>query len=263
MKLSLCVAPSRSLLLSTALVLSLGGCVLPPPVPEAPPATPNFVFQVPSTAPAVKPPMTVAILQPKSVGSLFVENVYGMPGTPQAGVATQRTRMFVGEMLHAEQADLERIIIAKGFPSAGTFPSIEEMTFSQKEKSSLILLPDMEVNVDVVRGGFGQAPSATIRGTVALQFLEPMSREKVWVKRIELPPITKEVPAEKVSLTDLLATNRQPRDPNAISQQGMVQLLNAFYAATMTKIWEQLDPREIQQLKQDADKLKGKTNYRG
>ena len=62
-------------------VMTLAGCAVPGPA--APPPTPHFVFDVPSTAPSQKPPMPIAILQAKSTGTLFVETVYGPPNTPR------------------------------------------------------------------------------------------------------------------------------------------------------------------------------------
>lgn len=245
-------------------VFLLAGCApLPASAPAEAPAVPNFVFAVPNSAPPVSPAMPIAILQPRTAGSLFFETVPGVPGGAQAAASAQRTRFQVAEMLNASKTDLERILIAKGFPSAGTFLTTDEMTFAQKERSSLILSPNMDVNVDVAGGGFGQARTATVSGTVSLEFIEPMSREKVWVKRVQLPPHTVQIKNDAPSFAEILAASKQPPNPNAIGKAAMTQLLNDFYATAMTKIWDQLDPREIQSLKKDADKLKSRTNYRG
>jgi hypothetical protein len=256
----------RAVLATTVAVAAvvLAGCApLPASAPAEAPAVANFVFAVPNSAPPVSPPMPIAILQPRTAGSLFFETLRAAPGAVPAASVAQRTRFQVAEMLNASKTDLERILIAKGFPSAGTFQTTDDMTFAQKERSSLILSPNMDVNVDVVGGGFGQAKMATVSGTVSLEFIEPMSREKVWVKRVQLPPHTVQIKADAPSFAEILAAGKQAPNPNAIGKVAMTQLLNDFYATAMSKIWDQLDPREIQGLKKDADKLKGRTNYRG
>lgn len=253
-----------ALLISSVLALGLTACApMPANTHVEAPAVANFVFSVPSSSAPVAPPMPIAILQPRTAGSLFFEPVHGAPGAAQAASTVQRTRFQVAEMLNASKADLERILIAKGFPSAGTFVSTDEMTFAQKERSSLILSPNMDVNVEVAGGGFGQPKMATVSGTVSLEFIEPMSKEKVWVKRVQLPPHTLQIKADAPSFAEIMAAGKQPPNPNAIGKAAMTQLLNDFYASAMSKIWDQLDPREIQGLKKDADKLKGRTNYRG
>jgi hypothetical protein len=111
---------------------------------------------------------------------------------------------------------------------------------------------------------FGLQSTAQASGTISIEFLEPMSREKVWIKRFELPPVTQPVELALIrGPNGMLAHNLDGSLVVGLSRNSTVKLLNEFYGSAFTKIWDQLDPKEIRGLKADADKLKSRTNYRG
>jgi len=240
------------------------GCALPPPMPSV---EPNFVFTPPSSVSATHSKMAIAILQPVYGGDLFADPLFS------------NVKTTFDEMLKAAHSDIEKILIARGFTTAGAYPTIDEMTYSQKQRASLILRSTFNLEISVNSSGGFSPSTATMRGSVSLDFLEPMSREKVWLKRLELAPITKTVkidtvmvgqkPLElqpgqkKISLADLVGVNRGGQVVQVIAKNSMNDLLNTFYASALEKIWNQLDAREIKSLKQDADKLKHTTQYRG
>jgi hypothetical protein len=231
------------------LAVLIGGCAIPQ---SGPPVNPNFVFTPPDSAKATKNSMSIAILMPGSKGSFFA--TYG------SGADAQST---INNFLRAYQVDLEKVIIAKGFTTSGAYASYDEMTFAQKERSSLIMKPEISFNIAVQRGLFGEASKATVSGTVVIEFLEPMSKEKVWIKHFDLPSTTQNVDVDL--LTD--SRGRLAKGPDGSLLYGLTassrnRLLNDFYASAFAKIWEQLDSREISALKKDADKLKSRTNYR-
>jgi hypothetical protein len=72
---------------------------------------------------------------------------------------------------------LKKLSIAKGYTTAGTFSSIDEMTYSQKERASFILRPILYLDLNV------QSEQGTMSGNVTLELMEPMSKEKIWIKR--------------------------------------------------------------------------------
>jgi hypothetical protein len=250
--------------ISIGLLIFMAGCVLPPRTPPSPPPTPKFVFTPPSSVPATRSNMAIAIIKPLPSGSFLIEDT-NPQGVSMGNPGTTRVRMYVDEMLKAAQTDIDKILIAKGFTTVGVYPAIDEMTFSEKERSTLILLPRIEVDWELARSQgslFSVDQTATVRGNVVLEFLEPLSREKVWLKRLELTPFTKTVRTERSRQYD-------PNDPygyrqhNTVGQAAMIEILNEFYPAAMKKIWDHLDAKEIQLLRKDADKLKGRTGYTG
>jgi hypothetical protein len=93
---------------------------------------------------------------------------------------------------------------------------------------------------------------------VVLELFEPTSRAKLWIKHIELSPVTATVDF----------TNAHKQTPQGqqlikvISPNSITALLNTFYSPTLQKMWDQLDTQEIQNLKGDIAKIKGKTQFR-
>jgi hypothetical protein len=225
--------------------LSLAGCVVKP---QQPPVAANFSYAIPSIASPTKNSMSIAVLAPPKSGWL----------NTRADLAPVFT-----SFLDATKVDLERVVVAKGFTSSGMYPSLDEMTYSQKEKSSLILIPTVSMEVVTQRGTLGSPSQATVSGVVRLEFLEPMSKEKVLIKSISLTPITKPVEVALLRRADgKLEVGPNGQAVSDITRNSAVELLNVFYAAAFDKIWAQLDSRELLVAKGDANKIKAKTNYR-
>ncbi len=230
-------------------LIIVSGCVVKP---SGPPVTPNFVFNPPASVSATKNSMSIAILMPGSKGSFF--DTYNS----DSGI-----KQTVSNFIMSYQTDLEKVIVAKGFTTSGAYATYDEMTFSQKEKSSLIMKPEISFNIGVQQGLFGEGSKATVSGSVVIEFLEPMSKEKVWIKHFDLPETTQDVQLSLLRGPDgYLAKNPDGSLRYGLSSNSTVTLLNSFYATAFGKIWNQLDSREISSLKADADKLKHRTNYR-
>jgi hypothetical protein len=227
----------------------MNGCALPP---TGPPVAENFVFNPPSSVQSTKNSMSIAILMPGSKGNFFQMYSSGSTNSP-----------MINNFLSSYRTDLEKIILAKGFTSSGVYPDYDEMTFSQKENSTLVMRPEISFNINVQRGLLGEQSIATVNGSVVVEFLEPMSQEKIWIKHFDLPQTT-----QPVQMKILKAANgRLLQNPDGSLQYGLssnsaTELLNSFYASAFKKIWDQLDSREIAALKSDADKVKKRTNYR-
>jgi len=228
-----------------SIMVALAGCTLPPPEQ---PVSPNFVFNPPSSSSATKNAMSIAILLPGTSGSFFED---------------KSNESLSLKFINAAQVDLEKILISKGFTISGSFRSYDEMTYSQKEKSTLIMRPTISYNIDLRRGGFGQGSMATVRGSVAVEFLEPLSKEKVWIKHFDLPETTQQVQVGLARGAD----GNLIKGPDggllySITLNSATNLLNSFYASSFNRLWEQLDEREIVSLRSDANKLKSRSNYR-
>jgi hypothetical protein len=231
------------------MLILMSGCALPP---SGPPVSPSFVFTPPTSLAATKNSMSIATLMPGSKGSFF--EMY------RSDAAIRPT---LDNFLRSYQTDLEKIILAKGFTSSGSYPTYDEMTFSQKENASLIMRPEISFNIIVQHGRFGEPSTATVSGSVVIEFLEPMSKEKVWIKHFDLPETTQTVQMALLRRADGgLAQNPDGSLQYGLTSNSTVTLLNSFYATAFGKIWNQLDAREIMGLKADADKLKRRTNYR-
>lgn len=232
--------------LFSLMLMSIVGCV---PIQTGPTVHPNFSFDPPTAAKAAQTGLSIGILRPSSA---YQTNGRGF--FQANGPIFDTGAVVVDDMLTGIQTDIEKIIIAKGFTTAGIYPTIDEMTYGQKQRATLILRPVFSVSLNTERVPLGQS-KATVSGFATLEFLEPLSREKVWVKRLELAPLTQNV--------DLAPGIVNGQTTFAITTNSMTSLLNAFYKPTMDKMWNQLDTQEIVGLKRDADKLKATTQYKG
>ncbi|WP_145754647.1 hypothetical protein [Nitrospirillum amazonense] len=236
----------------------LAGCVPAQQGPQTAAAVPNFVFTPPSTAP-IKTNMSIGILKAEPLGNLWVEQITLQPGLPNQSTVT-RPRMYVDQLLSSAQKDMEKILVAKGFPTAGTYPTLDEMTYSEKQRAVLILRPTFEVNANVVRQGYGSGQTATVSGTVTLEMIEPVTREKIWLKRLTLEPFTKVLPAKPVDFGSLFSVPPQTNDTQ-IQDNSLILLLNTFYATAMQKVWDHLDPQEIGDLKRQVDEVRKNSTH--
>ena len=134
------------------------------------------------------------------------------------------------------------------------YSTIDDMTYGQKDKISVLLRPTIVLSLSIT----GEK-SVTASGYCELEMLEPMSREKVWLKRLQLDPITQTV----VTYTGIVQTTQGAVSVPMLDDNGTTALLNSFYATTMETMWKQLDAQEIDGFKHDVQVLKAKTQYRG
>ena len=166
----------------------------PPPLPQSPwgegyaytydfPA--GFVRKEPGSV-----PVTVAVVNPsyKESDSALASELY----------------LKVGKGLSSSMgADLDRILIAKGTTTTGPFPSLDEITYSDKKGAALTLAPRVFITADVKftkQDGY-HIPNTdreehpfvmNVTGWITFNMQEPMTGEKMWIKRLELDPVTEE-----------------------------------------------------------------------
>jgi hypothetical protein len=259
---------NRGYYVAASVVLSFAiGCVMPQKQPPQV-VQPNFSFSPPAPS-GSRVDMTIALIKPGPSGSMFTEHVLADPND------MVRVRRYVDDMLEHAKEDMEKILVARGFNTLGPFDGIDEMTYSQKERSSLILTPLFAVRLEFVGGdvkeaGLGkvsQTGTVSMTGKVLLNFQEPMSKEKVDMKFFDLEPLsapyTVSMRARNPQSGDVIAAlllggANQPKNDQV---EATVKVLNDFYQNAMTKISNLLDTREILQLRGETQKLKKLKRY--
>jgi hypothetical protein len=165
--------------------------------------------------------------------------------------------------------DFQEILAAKGFTTRGPYASFDEITFPDKKGTDLLLVPqlDVAVNVDntqarVVSTIFGPAGfrlegEAMISGRVSLSVNESLTNERMWFKSIELP--TKKVPW-KGSQT----YSEVPPGPDLSDRSVSEPLARAFeemYANIMNTAWAYMNAEEMAMVKSQAMEIKKKKTY--
>ena len=132
-------------------------------------------------------PVTVAVVNPsyRETDSALLSDIY-----------TKVARGFTSSM----GTDLDKILIAKGMTTTGPFPSLDEITYSDKKNSELTLAPKIFISTEVKNGEMHPTRrregltmerefTMSISGWVTFIMQEPLSGEKMWIKKLELEPV--------------------------------------------------------------------------
>ena len=162
------------------------------------------------------------------------------------------------------KTDIEKILVAKGFKITGPFDKLDMMTYPQKQGANLTLTP--VINVSAPGKIMSQSGMGTIlfprqeegvfvfSGWIALVMLEPLSGEKMWIKRIEVDPI--EEPFRKKYYTVQSQGREQVRVVEDTQEQALASGLNRLYPKVMQQAWTYFHPDEIMNVKKQADEVR-------
>lgn len=240
--------------------LPLGCATLPPP---AEPVARAFFYTPPEQVKQLFP-VTIALVRPR------YENPTEQMVARMVG-SDSWARETGGAFVNSLKTDLEKLLIAKGFKVTGPYDSLDVMTFPEKKGANLTLTPIVEIRADdhvtahnpaftgevIVTPGT-QEGVFSVGGWVAFVMVEPLSGEKMWMKRIELEPVQ-----ERYSFTYIA-----PRGGGQATwfygdtrQQAFTKALNRIYPAVMQKAWAYFDSEEVLHVKQQAEEVRQLKRY--
>jgi hypothetical protein len=237
----------------------------------------NFTWDPVQNAPVGSLRVTMAIVDP-----LFVQqNEYITKHDP---VAKGFTRSL--------SIDLDKLLIAKGMTVTGPFESLDAMTYPDKKNADLSLTPDLIMNVTVKQGGWtrnGQnlimPVEVTVDGSLSLVMREPLSSEKIWIKKLPFQSVTKsgQVVAKaqtlvaganygslqgknKVSLLELMnASGKVVVQPGEIVVDGeaeaMADCIKDSYKPILDTVWNYINGQEVKILKEKATEVRKLKRY--
>lgn len=250
--------PSPIRLTRLAMLLLVGCASAPPPVASY---TPRFTFAYPSgEAPASD--VTIAIVRPietNAGATLPAGAVLAQPSTKRAQVEANFKNGIV--------AQLQELLGKKGFKQTGPFDDLNSMTFPDKKGSDLTLTTQLGLTLGIpetstdLEQGFGNqvmgggvmvvssAGKCSMAGNVSFVMLEPMSAEKIWIKKIDLPPTEVECSGKGT-----------PGNFNVIDN-GVAQLFEKTFQLLMEKAWDYISPEEVALLKKQSQELRAKKVY--
>lgn len=157
---------------------------------------------------------------------------------------------YVQRLRNAMTVDLEEIASAKGLIVVKTFDNFDEITFNEKKSIDYVLMPEFDFGpvVKNKRQCFpvvGCIDKGTIQmiGSFTLVFYEPMSREKIIIKKIDMSSLGYSSAIEYSGFED--ADNK------------LMELLNEIYAKLMSKVETLIDVEELKQNLKNVKQLKG------
>lgn len=228
--------------------------------------TPKFDYQPPRSAQGEgeAPEVSFALVSP-SYGSEEISE-YGGPFDA-----------FTREL----EADFQEMLNERGYTVGGPYESYSVMTYPQRERTDLTLVPTINIDVATrnvasdyepapllslqVEGNYTLSGTEQLSGNVTLALRETLTGERMWFKKIDLP--TKRVSwdsytglsetrAKQVtSLGDRIgAFYARADDPGYLNPVG--KALESYYQRAMEVAWDYLNPAEMAHLKELANDLK-------
>jgi hypothetical protein len=170
-------------------------------------------------------------------------------------------------------ADLEALLIARGFTLSKSYDSYDEIIFSDKKEADIMLKIEIKPDFTASTGSWSNtsfinsAPAwkykgvTNIIGKINLTGSEPLTGEKIWAYSLDIPE------QDNIQLATLNSYNRQLTGIEMMEDVGFYNpvgsALQASYQGIMTKIENKLDPEEFKALKPQIKELKAKRGYDG
>lgn len=169
--------------------------------------------------------------------------------------------------------DIEEIVISNGFTLKGPYDSFDEMVYNDKKNVDLVIEIEIKPEftgsegrlIPLVPGvsdtKYRYSGKLSMVGKINLVGIEPLTEEKVWVKSLEIPPITDMTIATsyyypKSTIEDEKQVVEDPAVYNVVGEA-----LKSDYHAIMKEIETYLDPNEFNSLKNQIKELKKKKEY--
>jgi hypothetical protein len=233
--------------LALAPVLAVGCATAPPPMAAY---NPQFRYAYPPGEAAASD-VTIAIVCPRDASGL----------TQEKAVGHQHAIAFNAALA----AQFQEMFNKKGFKQTGPFDDLNSMTFPDKKGADLALTPEVSISVTVpnpvvdMRSAVPGVTDAvavikyvgpcTASGFVSFVLIEPLSGEKLWVKKVDVPPTAAD------------CTGEQAENDFTLLGNGVGRVLEQVFPAVMKKAWDYLSPEEVMLLKKTSQELRAKKVY--
>lgn len=168
--------------------------------------------------------------------------------------------------------DFEEMLVAKGYSLRGPYDSYDEIVFSDKSETDLMLAVTIDFNSELSNGALKKSISlgAAALGTTAYKYFldgqiylggkinltiyESMTKEKLWVKSIKLSDKTITVRTKKHDNATGIVNDPGYLNPISIA-------LDEYYQQSLKTAWNQLEPQELIALKKQVKELRAKKGY--
>jgi hypothetical protein len=223
-------------------MLFLSSCVTPPPVEPLPP--PQFLFEPPSKEPTFN--AVLGITSPSYNPEILIFSLI----LPEDKI---KIKNIVETFTKSTATDFEKIIIAKGCKVTGPFSTLYEMTYPEKEGCDLVIVPTIFITTNY-NSAIG---ILTLSGFMKIEIIEPISGEKMWVKKIDFETVSEQYQFSSY-FSRSVHTYYISRDtrPHALQRA-----LEKIYPKVMGTVWNYLDTQEISYLKREGEKVREKKRY--
>jgi hypothetical protein len=238
--------------------LALEGCAsAPPPVPQY---TPHFTYAYPAGEGQASD-VTIAIVRPVDANA-----AQASAGSVRAA-SSKGIAKIEGDFRTGIVAQLQELLNKKGFKQTGPFDDLNSMTFPDKKGSDLTFTTQVGLSITVppttqkIEQGFGDQligsgvsvvesrGACTGSGFISFVILEPLSGEKIWIKKIDFPA------------TEVNCSGKGSAGTYTVVDNGVAQLFEQAFQLAMKKAWDYLSPEEVTLLKKQSQELRAKKVY--
>jgi len=261
-----------SVLMVVGFVLTLGfiqACVTTPEITPLPISHWNEKYAYNYDPPQKMPPASVKV-------NVIVVN----PFYREAESAFVDTRFAkVGKGFSKSMGvDLDKIIVAKGMTAVGPYQTLDDVTYPDKKNADITLAPRVFLTTETKFSdsisreyegvGHTEKPfTMKISGWIAYEMREPLSGQKMWVKKLELEDRQiKDVEIyEAIALrTDSYGQVLQWGEGKlrySGREEALANALKDYYPVIMEKAWTYLNTEEILDLKEKTREIRDRKVY--
>ena len=249
-------APAAYLVVSILGAGLLSGCAGTPTVPVQK-YEPTYTYS--AARASRKADVTIALVKLQTVGD----------GTEFKRKSSEDE--FVSGFFKRLDGGTNEVLIAKGFGVTGPFDTLESMSFPEKKGADFVLFAEFDVKhpysiqnrrmdspsmAEALLGGSAvPACDAVIKavGQVSFVAVEPLTKEKMWVKRYEVQGVPRTFQGRGEVCSGLKVTQE--------IRNGWGRALEDLFSDTMRSLDKYVNVEEFQMLKQQAVELRGKKVY--
>ena len=213
--------------------------------PKGIPYNPSFAY----TPPPTEAPSEVSIaLISARLNQLQPANPQAMAGQQTVVFGEKHGNAFLNSLTNA----LQQLIVARGFKISGPFARMDDMTFPQKKQSELALIavsdlvqsgPDGCAG-NVREGRLNCVGTCAISGFLTFEMWEPMSGQKVFMKRVDVAPLAKPCAGDQVFVENTKA-----------------MLLETAFLTVMDKANQYFVKEEVELARRQSKELREKKVY--
>lgn len=214
----------------------------------------NFGYIPPSEGITKSNEITFALIDPKYVETFRESNI-----DPYKTFASNMSKDFVA------------MLSARGYPYKGPFSKIDQMVYGEKKSTDLVIIPEIELqftgNYVMTKKSINllsSSPSGieyyadgdvSLTSKLNLVFAEPFTLTKIWVKSIQLDPITYRLKSYYAYTTPDIPIN----DP--LVWNTMVDNMSLIYQKILSTAWNHLEPEELKLKKEEANEIKKNSGF--
>jgi hypothetical protein len=229
--------------------------------------TPNFDFKPPVEGAGKPTGISLILLHPR-YDKEYLKYYRG----------TEPDKTFIENM----GSDFVEMLVARGFTYVGPIASYDDLVYSQKKNSDLVMEVEMSWEANGLQNAlrvqnytdyitkqvtrkYWYDGQGSLGGRLNMWLYEPFTQQKVWVKAINIPasPIYYKTYYRYEQDRVLVSGTNQIHIPETdpLLWNALVPEMEKIYKSMLNTAWNHLEPEELKQIKKEANEIGVKSGY--